>query len=146
MNRRLVVAAMVVSACLAGMVHPAVAAPAPAPQGQTHFETYGVDGASAWGEVVVPSGEKARVYGWVRDDKCDSRNAALKVTFDYPLIGNDKSKYIVNDSDGKCGSSHLKSFDVSEKTSTLNTIYVQEYTDNWYTSEQWGAKVKVWEK
>jgi hypothetical protein len=138
-------------ACIIGCL--AVGAPTaggvPAPPGttaQVHFETYGVDGASAWGEVTVPYGEKARVNGWVRDDKCDRRNAALKVTFDYPLVGNDKNKYIVNNTDGKCGTDHLKSFDVSERTYSLNAIYVQEYTDNWWSSEEWGARIKVWSK
>ncbi|WP_350281382.1 hypothetical protein [Kribbella sp. HUAS MG21] len=132
---------------LAAGVLTASGAPAPAKVGgQTHFETYGIDGASAWGDVTVPYGEKARVNGWVRDDKCDNRNAALKIVFDYPLIGNDKAKYITNNTDGKCGANHLKAFDVSEKTYGLNAIYVQEYTDNWWTPEQWGARVEVWSK
>jgi hypothetical protein len=114
--------------------------------GTTHFETYGADGVSAWGDVVVPSGEKARVHGWIRDDKCDRRNAAIKITFDYPLIGNDKSKWFVNNTDGKCGADHLKPFDTSEKTYALNNIYVQEYTDNWWSPERWGAQMKVWSK
>ncbi|ADB34685.1 hypothetical protein Kfla_5679 [Kribbella flavida DSM 17836] len=140
----LALAALSVAAVVPGTF--AVAQPPLTSAGATHFETYGVDGASAWGDVVVPSGEKARVHGWIRDDKCDRRNAALKITFDYPLVGTDKNKWIVNNTDGKCGASHLKSFDVSEQTYSLNAIYVQEYTDNWYTPEQWGARIKVWEK
>jgi hypothetical protein len=133
--------------CLAAGALTANGVPAPEKAtAQTHFETYGVDGASAWGEVTVPYGEKARVNGWVRDDKCDNRNAAVVVTFDYPLIGNDKSKYVVNNTDGKCGMDQLKSFDVSEQTYSLNAIYVQEYTDNWWSSERWGARIKVWSK
>lgn len=112
----------------------------------THFETYGADGVSAWGDVVVPFGEKARVHGWIRDDKCDRRNAAIKVTFDYPLAGTDKSKWFVNNTDGKCGPGHLKSFDTAERTYSLDAVYVQEYTDNWWSSETWGAKIKVWSK
>jgi hypothetical protein len=50
----------------------------------------------------------------------------------------------VNNTDGKCGPDRLKSFDTSEATANLNNIYVREYTDNWWSSETWGAKVKVW--
>ncbi|GAA0947720.1 hypothetical protein GCM10009554_44680 [Kribbella koreensis] len=110
----------------------------------THFETYGAEGVSAWGEVTVPSGDKARVQGWIRDDKCDRRNAAVKVTFDYPLVGTDKTKYFVNNTDGKCGPDRLKSFDTAQATANLQNIYITEYTDNWWSSETWGAKVKVW--